>query len=866
MDTPRTFRRWLKHLRAEQDIKQELLAEMVGCSVDTIRAFESGRRRPSRAMAERLAAMLQVGADQCAEFVRMARTSPVGEPSAGLATDSGAEVTRPPLPARLPLPPTSFIGRAVEAVDVRRRLNQPSCRLLTILGPGGAGKTRLALQVAVEEQAAVPHAVAFVQLAQVTTADQAAGAIATTLGCPLLATATVEESLLVFLHNRDLLLVLDNLEHVLHVTALLAAVLREAPGVQLLVTSRERLRVHGEQVFELRGLATPPDDSRAAIDQSDAVLLFLERARHSLPDFALTPHNRAAVAAICRLVDGMPLGIELAAAWVRALSPDEIAAEIARGLDFLALSDRDVDARHRSMRAVIDHSWVLLGPQEQRVLAQLAICRGGCTREAAEVVAGATLPVLAGLLDKSLLRRSASGRYEMHELVRQYVAERLAEDPSALARTRAQHCAYYSRWLTGRSSQVVSAQQDTVAAEIAVEIDNIRAAWQYGVEQRDIGVLQQMADGGMLWFYELRGWYHEAEQACQCAVEALRSPSPATRAQAQLLGNLTGMQGWFTFRRGQPEVGMALLEESIRLLRPGDHPQWLFNSLVQLAHLALFRGEYERAEALVAEHATLADHLDTPWSRAHVLVQQGALHVERAPERAYVHLQESMAHLRAVGDQHLLVMGLNYLGDAALNLGRTGEAEQAYTEARAVNANLHNGIMDVWALAGLAAVARAREAHAGAITHALEAVVRSREVGEIWSQARALAALGETERDGGDHLAARHTFIEAMRLCLRAGLMPIAAHCWLGLAGLDLPDLDRHRDLAVILAVVQTHPAVGVCTARCAAHLWAALAAEMDAHALTEVEGVAARIEAGRLPSLLAAYIEDKPSRPPQQS
>lgn len=860
MQTPLTFGRWLKRLRSALDLTQEMLAEEVGCAADTIRAFESGRRRPSRSMIERLVDVLQVPEAERAEFVRVARASSGEQPSAVLPADESPEVLPLLRRPRLPVAPTALIGRAWEARELVRRLNNPTCRLVTILGPGGAGKTRLALEVAANFTAHSTTPVGFVSLAQVLEPDHVAVAIADVLGCPLMATATVAESLLAFLQERELLLVLDNLEHVLDATPLLAAVLREAPQVLLLVTSRERLRLPGEHVFELSGLGTPVDDSRTAVDRADAVLLFLERARQVATDFALTPLNRGAVATICRLVDGMPLGIELAAAWVRALSPTEIAAEIARSIDFLTLSDRSADPRHRSMRAVIDHSWALLTTDEQRVLSRLCIFRGGCTREAAQAVAGATLPILAGLLDKSLIRRTSTGRYEMHELVRQYAADQLAADPAAFAIVRDRHCTYYTDWLATRASAMTGAQQHTGLADIATELDNLRTAWHYGVDQRQVRPLERIADDGLLWFYEVRSWYQEAESMCRRATAAFRTPPPTSRAEELVLGTLTGMQGWFTFRRGQAAAGMALLDESVRILRPGDHPQWLFNSLVQLAYLALFQGDFDRAAALVEEHSVLAEGIHNPWVRAHVLVQQAAVHVDRKPEVAYERLQDSLPYIRSAGDPYLITLCLNYLADTALILGHVDEAERLFIEARTCSVASENGIMEVLALSGLAGVASRRQAWSNAITYALDAVARSNEVGEVWSRAKAHVVLGEAERGGGDPAAARQTLIEALRMSLTTRLVPTALEAWVGIASLDLQSETCRAALLALLPLVRAHPALPHRTTSRVGELWTELAAEVDEAKLSAAEANALRTGHHDLLALLTMYC-DGPAR-----
>src|SRR5512135_3380042 len=247
-----------------------------------------------------------------------------------------------------------------------------------------------------------------------------------------------------------MLLILDNVEHLLiedgqeeNFAQLLIEILQNAPALKLLVTSREALQLQGEWLFEVRGLAFPGTAQTEGFDEFDAVALFVQRARRILHGFELNEENQAEVAHVCRLVEGMPLAIELAATWVRTLSPAEIAQEIQGSLDFLSSSERDLPERHRSMRVVFDHSWQMLSLEEQQVLSQLSVFRGGFQRQAAEQVAGASLSVLSTLVNRTLVRRSAAGRYDLHELVRQYSAAQLATDLQAKTAVQWRHYAFY---------------------------------------------------------------------------------------------------------------------------------------------------------------------------------------------------------------------------------------------------------------------------------------------------------------------------------------------------------------------------------------------------------------------------------------
>ena len=333
----------------------------------------------------------------------------------------------------LPAPRTSFVGRASELDEIDRLLEDPDCRLLTLVGPGGAGKTRLALEAAARRIERYPHGVHFVPLVSVASPEFLAPAVAESIQFAVDGAHSgfsAQEQLLDYLGERSTLLVLDNFEHLVEGADLLGEIIERAPKVELLTTSRERLNVQSEWVLDVHGLGLAENGNGG----SGALRLFVERATQVEPGFSLDDDERVEARRICRLVEGLPLGIELAASWVSVLSCAEIADEIEQNIDFLATSMRDVPERHRSLRAAFDQSWRLLSGEQQDVLARLSVLRGDYGREAAAAVADADLRLLSDLVSKSLVRRSDFGRYELHELLRQYSAEKLAaESPDALA-------------------------------------------------------------------------------------------------------------------------------------------------------------------------------------------------------------------------------------------------------------------------------------------------------------------------------------------------------------------------------------------------------------------------------------------------
>jgi predicted ATPase/DNA-binding SARP family transcriptional activator len=401
-------------------------------------------------------------------------------PQAGEQGSKGAEeeerhdteVSLASLHSCTPVPPhnlsaqsTPFIGREAELTDVQQLiLNGSECRLLTLIGPGGIGKTRLAIQaawqVATEAIEAFPYGIYFIPLAPVGAAEFLVQTIAEALHFSFYTGSSPKTQLLNYLCEKEVLLILDDFEHLLNdvgAVNLLSEILANAPKGKLLVTSRERLNLQEEWVIEIGGLPFPEIDTAEfletqrvqspVIESYDALQLFVQSARRASVGFSLSAENVSYVVRICQLVGGMPLGIELASAWVRMLPCREIAQEIERNLDFLTTPVRNIPERHQSLRAVFEHSWKLLTPVERHLFRKLSVFRGGFRREAAEVVADASLILLSALIDKSLLRRNTAGRYEMHHLLGQYAAEKLEEVINEKVQVQAQHARYYATFL-----------------------------------------------------------------------------------------------------------------------------------------------------------------------------------------------------------------------------------------------------------------------------------------------------------------------------------------------------------------------------------------------------------------------------------
>ncbi len=428
----------------------------------------------------------------------------------------------------LPSHPTPFIGRVDELAEITRQLTDPACRLLTLAGPGGSGKTRLAIEVASGKLDDFPDGVYYVGLAPINSAEHLISKVASVVDARFYEGDAPKQQLLGYLHEKQMLLVIDNFEHLLDGVSLVAEILESAPAVTILATSREALKLRAEWVYHVEGMRFPENGYVEEIKGYCAVQLFAMHARRMRQDFS-SEEDWASIARVCQLVEGMPLGIELAASWVKTLSCAVIAREIERNVDFLATTLRDVPERHRSMRAVFDHSWKLLSDQEQNAFCKLAVFRGRFGRESAEQVAGASLLILSALVDKSLVRVTPSGYYEMHELLRQYAGEQL--EASGQANTvRDAHRDYYTGFMSQRTANLKGQGMVEAGDEIEVEFANVRLAWYRAVKQRDYAAIERAIES-MYMFCEMRSRHDDAVKLFQKAKERFaprlgEEPSP----------------------------------------------------------------------------------------------------------------------------------------------------------------------------------------------------------------------------------------------------------------------------------------------------------------------------------------------------
>lgn len=457
----------------------------------------------------------------------------------------------------LPAPSTAFVGRTKEIEEIIRQLHERRCRLLSLVGPGGVGKTTLAQEalrrIAARSSLAAPFedGIFYIGLEDLNSDREIVSAIADVMDLRLTSDTKPEEQLLNFLHNKRVLLLLDNFEHLLSSGQLLDELLKGTRHVRILVTSREALKLVNEWFYPVHGLSFPKSDAEAInLREHEAIQLFAQRMARVQPDYTLDK-DADHIIQICRLVEGNPLAIELASSWLKALQPSIIVNEIERGLDILTSQFRNVPARHGSMRFVLEQTWQMLTAAERTFLIRMTVFRGGFDTNAAGYVAGASLVDLVGLVEKALLRVDSThetARYHFHELLRQFARSFLQTDSEREEINNA-HAAYYCKFLRDRSRPVSLSLTQRVAVEVGREWDNVLKAWQWASAQADVALLLQAVD--MFGHYcDSHSLFLESWQAMHDAIERISSVHPSVERE-QLLARLNTFQGYNYIRLGR---------------------------------------------------------------------------------------------------------------------------------------------------------------------------------------------------------------------------------------------------------------------------------------------------------------------------
>lgn len=756
MQEQHSFGYWLRLRRKALDLTREALADRVGCSLSTIRKLEEEERRPSTQIAELLAEIFKIPTTERTAFLRFARGDWRSAPSLG-DEEAPWRVSTPALPqqprSNLPATFTSLIGRDKDIAAVHDYLTHPDIRLVTLIGAPGIGKTRLSIASARESLADFPDGVFFVPLAPLDQPSLISSAISQALGFVEKSDLPAEKHLMGGIGNKQMLLVLDNCEHLIDEVAPLASFLLSACSrLKILTTSREALQILGEWLYSVPALDMPKEYSIVdveTISEFPALVLFAERARAARSDFALNAENIRAVAAICSQLDGLPLAIELIAARVKTFSPEQIAAWLDARFALLTSGSRVASSRQQTLRATLDWSYELLTEPERELFRQLSVFAGGFTLEALESVAlldsnQSILDALSRLVDKSMLlvEQQDQPRYRFLEPIRQYARDKLNES-GELNLVQDRHLNYYLRVAEEAEPHLFGIGQQDWKNRLELDHDNLRVALAWSLESNQIEAGLKMA-GALAWFWHNKGHLSEGNLWLE-----------------KILASGIGIQG--------KERAKALRASSI---------------------LATATGNYIRARAFAESSVKLYREMGDNLGAGLVLADLGAsLHWGGKEEGAIESLEESLHLLRATGERWEISYALLWLGDTWFRMGDIERAATSWEESLRLTRELGDHYLIAWSLGGLADVARLRADYKRAIGMFRESLSLYLSSGSKFGPPFSLEALGLVSVALGD--------------VKRAARLWGAASAWREAINQPLP-LTYQRDYAPSIAQART--------------------------------------------------------------
>ena len=815
MSSEHSWNAALRALRTARGVSQDRWAAQLGYSRRTLQRWEQGDLIPDAAAEAAVVAHCEeqglFRAHDCGPLAGVAvSASWLHDRLAAARLDRTATAAaRAPLravlshtsqtaaPNNLPLQLTSFIGREQEIAEIVALL--ATSRLLSLTGPGGVGKTRLALAVAEQAQARYPDGVLFVDLSGIADPAGVMPAMAQVLGVTERGGRTLAASLAAHLREKRLLLLVDNFEQVVEAAPMLHGLLLEAPHLTLLVTSRMRLRVAGEREYVVPPLPLPDSAMETELDRlsrNPAIQLFVERAEALQFGFSLTAENALPLGELCRQLDGLPLAIELAAARIKLLPPAALLARLGRRLSLLSGGARSLPARQQTLRATIAWSWDLLTATEQAVFRRLAVFAGGWTLEAAEVVCNPegeldVMEALASLIDKSLVRRDeASGhvpRLRLLEIIRAFAWEQL-ETAGEVGSVRRRHAAYYLALAEDADRHHHGAQRHRWHDRLEGEHDNLRAALAWSAEVGETETELRLATA-LLWFWLRRGHWREGRVALEAAADRAMPSSTAPEAGAgpcrgeRLRASALASAGTLAWQQGDLAAAGPLLERAVKLAGALDERRTLAHASKYLGLIAFYQGDHAAARPLLERSVALLRKYGDRWLLADALFVLGDALPAADEARAAALYEESLALYRALDDP-LAAQPLTSLGHLALRRGDTATARSLLTDALRLRRLEPDRMQLALSLAALGEVARREDQPDEARELFEEALRLSRERGQTPSVAWALCSLGQIASRQGKNREGSLLLGESLRLASDIDQKARIAACLVGLGGI----------------------------------------------------------------------------------
>jgi predicted ATPase/transcriptional regulator with XRE-family HTH domain/Tfp pilus assembly protein PilF len=774
-----SFGYWIRRQRKALDLTQSALANRVGCSRITITKIERDERRPSRIMAERLADALCIPNAEHPLFIEVALAERSPE---GLALPATFDSSSPPqsIPGfiyNLPVPVTSLVGRKREIAEVSRLLKRKPVRLLTLLGPGGVGKTRLAITVASRLGRLFKNGVAFVPLSAIGDPELILTKIAETLHVPETQGRSLMDSLLDHLQNYQMLLLVDNFEHVLAAATLISKLLESVPNLKVLITSRAALHLSGEYEYPVPPLQLPevvfqPGERSplrtelvSTLKRNESFQLFVQRASAKRLDFEADSKTAPYVAEICRRLDGLPLAIELAAAKIKTESPKTLLNRLEDRFETLTGGPRDLPVRLQTLRNTFEWSYELLAEREKCTFNRLGVFAGGCSQQAAEAVCciqpldrSELNDVLSSLVDQSMLQRTDDAgqelRYEMLSVLQEYALEQLVERNEEDGMRR-KHLEFFTRLAEAAEPHLWDEEQEIWGKRLVTELDNLRTALSWSLERssarKDEIELGSRLAGALWYFWYGRGYLHEGRRWLRYAVNRVTWPSKA-RAKAVTAASVLAWQ------QGENQQARLLADEAIQLWRQFEDLEGLGEILHMMGHIVFDQQDYQAAQHL---------------------------------------FQESLEVYEEAGEKAMQACLISDLGMLAYHQGDFKKARQLYEQSLTMFGELgsKDGIASTYLRLG------DLERLAGEYERAFEFYQRAREIFEELELKLEIASahhkLGYIYQQRCEFWQARKMFIRALELQAEMGNKQGIIECLAGLAGLAATN--RQPDLAAQL-------------------------------------------------------------------
>ncbi|MBA3868931.1 MAG: helix-turn-helix domain-containing protein, partial [Anaerolineae bacterium] len=599
-----SFGSWVKSRRKQRGWTQAELGGELGYAEVTVRKLEANEYPPPVRLIESLFEIYQVPVEEQQRLKSLAQRVKRRINSPSQPSDTSH--------ATLPMSSLKLIGREDEFQRANELLNQVDCRLLSIIGLGGVGKTQLALQIGQQQRGSFKDGVRLISFVSLNISDYMLSLWAETFGLRLNGYETIENQILDFLVDKKLLIILDSFENVLASSKFLSLLIQHAPQVKLLVTSRERLNLSQEWSLPLFGLKYPDAKSRDALN-FPAVKLFIDTARRIRSDFHVGETEAQAITNICSTLAGMPLGIEMAASWVGVLSCQELADLVRHHVQILEHRHYDVPDRHKTMRTIFEASWQQLTPNQQTILQACSLFKGGFTLEAAISVADASPKILASLQDKFLLLRDTSGRYHIHDMVYQFIDNTLSEeDRQAYS---AKHCAYFSDYVSCLNPQLQKYLTITSLKVIAMEIENIRQAWLWLCGQQKIDFFNRIWEPLFTYYNQANG-FEEGESMFELAVQAFSEFQTKLESLEPLLLSLS-VQAFLAWRLGDVPKAVQQINKMDTVLASNTNlilkPYVRFYSYLINGFLLVAQGKLEKALEATRDILASANETAVNW-------------------------------------------------------------------------------------------------------------------------------------------------------------------------------------------------------------------------------------------------------------